>query len=212
MNMSAGIRQAELAAPADVLRDVAHELRQPLSTIESIAYYLGMVLPDSDERAHAQVAMIRQLVEQSNWILTSGVGLASGTPATARTAVDLDELITQAAASVTGPERSSLRLALAGDMPLIDLDAAQGRELAECLVMLARQLSVGGEASLSTGAPACGGAEILVSGSGDNGLSAFGPGWTLGIENARRIVENHGGTLVLEATPEAGIRLRVMLP
>src|SRR5947207_2889756 len=118
---AAGSRRAELAAPADVLRDVAHELRQPLSTIESIAYYLAMVLPDADERVRTQLEMIRQLVEQSNWILTSGLGLAGGAPVAARTPVDVEELITQAVASLASAEGPSIRLALAGGIPLVDI-------------------------------------------------------------------------------------------
>jgi signal transduction histidine kinase len=211
MNPATEIRAGQ-ATPADVLRDVAHELRQPLSTIESIAYYLAMVLPRTDERAQAQLAAIRQLVEQSNWILTSALGLAGSTPVSERADVDFEELITQAAASLAGPDRPCVRLALAGALPSVHLDPVQGRELAESLLMLARQLSVRGDVTVSTSAPASGGAEAILTAPGHGNYPASGTGSTLGLENARRIAEIHGGTLELEATPETGIRLRVMLP
>jgi signal transduction histidine kinase len=178
MNVTAGTLRAEPAAPADVLRDVAHELRQPLSTIESIAYYLAMFLPATVERAHAQLAVVRQLVE----------------------------------VSLGGSDRSPIRLALAGSLAPLNLDPSQVRELAETLVMLARQLPCGEDVAISTSASASGGAEVVLTAPGHSNVSAFGSGSTLGLENARRIIENHGGTLALEAAPETGIRLRVMLP
>jgi len=52
---------------------LAHELRQPLSGIECIAYQLSLVLPASDEGVQRSLARIRELVEQSNGILSEGV-------------------------------------------------------------------------------------------------------------------------------------------
>jgi signal transduction histidine kinase len=47
-----------------LLGDVVHDLRQPLSTIEWSACYLEMMLGDSNPRAVEQVRMIqRQIVE-----------------------------------------------------------------------------------------------------------------------------------------------------
>ncbi|MEP7354800.1 MAG: hypothetical protein ABI824_16345 [Acidobacteriota bacterium] len=60
-------------SPAEVLANIAHELRQPLSNIESIAYYLSMVLPQGDGRAQSELARIRALVDQSGAILTQGL-------------------------------------------------------------------------------------------------------------------------------------------
>ena len=62
-----GIRIA--ADATDTLRSIAHELRQPLSTIESIAYYLSLVLPRDGGRVHEQLTQVQRLVEQSNWII-----------------------------------------------------------------------------------------------------------------------------------------------
>ena len=61
---------------ASVLRHAAHELRQPLSTMESIAYYLELILPDADERGREQLEKLRKLVEQSNWIVAGANGAA----------------------------------------------------------------------------------------------------------------------------------------
>ena len=212
MDSAPAIRCAGPAAHTDVLRDVAHELRQPLSTIESIAYYLAMVLPPADERARAQLNCIRQLVEQSNWILSSGLGLVGCAPAGAPVPIDLEELLTRAAAASVGQDRPTVRFALAGSLPLVQLDPGQGRDLAETLLILARQLAARGPVTISSEACCSGGAALLVSAPAQVSMSAFGPGAMLGLENARKIAEIHGGRLTLESSPEAGIRLTVMLP
>jgi signal transduction histidine kinase len=62
-------------AAEDLLGTLAHDLRQPLSNIETIAYYLSMILPPGDVRIQAQLARIRELVEQSNSILSSALSL-----------------------------------------------------------------------------------------------------------------------------------------
>ena len=76
---SLAIRQREAAegvtAPADVLGTVAHELRQPLSNIETIAYYLSLVLPKNDPKIQEQLERIRELVQETNEILSNGIRL-----------------------------------------------------------------------------------------------------------------------------------------
>ncbi len=62
-------------AITEALSTVAHELRQPLSNIEAIAYYLSMILPPGDAKIQLQLARIRELVEQSDLILSSALGL-----------------------------------------------------------------------------------------------------------------------------------------
>ena len=58
------------ALPLETLRTLVHAMRQPLSSIETIAFYLSMVLPPEDEKVQALLREIRMLVEQSNRILS----------------------------------------------------------------------------------------------------------------------------------------------
>ena len=85
MNQAAGFvatsEPAPVAAPApspvqpleQTLRTIVHQLRQPLSSIETIAFYLSMVVPHKDEKIQEQLRQIRMLVQQSNRILSAGV-------------------------------------------------------------------------------------------------------------------------------------------
>lgn len=58
--------------PADLeqlLRHLAHELRQPLSGIESTAYYLDMVLGEAEPEISQHCERLRRMVQQANWLL-----------------------------------------------------------------------------------------------------------------------------------------------
>ncbi len=59
--------------PAEALRTMVHDLRQPLSNIEAVAYYLSLVLPKSDSKIQAHLEHIRELVQQSSDILSTSV-------------------------------------------------------------------------------------------------------------------------------------------
>jgi signal transduction histidine kinase len=53
-----------------LLLNVVHDVRQPLSTIESSAYYLNVLLGDTDPRAAEQVRMIQRQVSDAARILS----------------------------------------------------------------------------------------------------------------------------------------------
>ncbi len=49
---------------------LAHDLRQPLSAIETIAYYLEMITPEHESSTLQHLARIRELVARSEAILS----------------------------------------------------------------------------------------------------------------------------------------------
>ncbi|QOY86931.1 HAMP domain-containing histidine kinase [Paludibaculum fermentans] len=52
-----------------MLRHLAHELRQPLSGIESIAYYLDMVLAAESPQIQLQCERLRRMVQHAHWLI-----------------------------------------------------------------------------------------------------------------------------------------------
>jgi signal transduction histidine kinase len=64
-----------IASPEERLRDLVHELRQPLSSIEAIAYYLEMTLPAGQFEARQYMSQLQQLVADTNTILERSVGV-----------------------------------------------------------------------------------------------------------------------------------------
>ena len=200
------------ADSTDTLRSIAHELRQPLSTIESIAYYLGLVLPRGAGRIQEQIIQLQRLVEQSNWILTSGLQLADPQPVYP-VLMNLEELVTHQASARPSPPDTLLRFELAGDLPLITMDPALGGALIENLVMLFRQLATDEHPAILRTATAEAKAllEISTTAPGFRSESTLGAGAVLSLRSARGIVEAHGGSLELRIDPAQGVRLSVML-
>jgi nitrogen-specific signal transduction histidine kinase len=70
----------------EAIGDLAHELRQPLSSIEAIAYYLEMTLPADQCQARQYMRRVQQLVDQAESILGRAVSTARKPPASAPTA------------------------------------------------------------------------------------------------------------------------------
>jgi len=54
----------------ETVRELVHDLRQPLSSIEAIAYYLEMTLPAEQFRERQYMRRIQQLVNQASSALT----------------------------------------------------------------------------------------------------------------------------------------------
>jgi nitrogen-specific signal transduction histidine kinase len=53
----------------EVVREFIHDIRQPLSSIEAIAYYLEMTLPAEQLQARQYMRRLQQLVDEANSIL-----------------------------------------------------------------------------------------------------------------------------------------------
>jgi signal transduction histidine kinase len=200
-----------VAPSADVLRLIAHELRQPLSTIEAIAYYLTLVVPHDDPKVHEQLVRLQQLVEQSNWILTSGLHLADP-PSIEPTPLDLAEIIAETVTARSGEIDPPVRLELASDMPPVRFDPSLARILVENLLTLFHQLaSAEHPVTIRTEAhpPVL---ELSTDAIGFRSEAALGAGASLSLESARRMIQAHGGSLFLQVDQATGVRLRVVLP
>jgi len=206
--MSAPTGSGAAAQSATPLSTIAHELRQPLSTIESIAYYLTLVLPHGDEKVHEQLDRIQRLVEQTSWILTSAQQLADPTPSV-RGPVDVEDVIRQAVAA-RFPSGDSPTMILSEDLPPAQADPA----LIDNLLMLIRSVSTKGHPVTVRTSPAPSGVmvEMETSAPGYRQETSLCPGAVLSLESARRMVDAHGGSLEIAVDPVTGIRLRLMLP
>lgn len=65
---------APVTIPSDEkLYDLVHELRQPLSSIDAIAYYLEMTLPAGQFEARKYMSELQRLVADTNAILERSV-------------------------------------------------------------------------------------------------------------------------------------------
>ena len=219
MSSAAGVQtvaaapETQASSPAVDLQTIAHELRQPLSAIESIAYYLNLALPRDSRPARKQAKRLQQLVEQSNWILTCALQLADNTPL-APQLLNLEELITQTVNLSAAQGEPRMHLELSGGLPLVSLDPGRGRALIENLLTLFRQLASDLHPVRVTTAVGEGGVSLGISTSIPDYRSeaSLGPGCSLSLQSARRVVEGHGGTFSIHVDAMSGVSVKVVLP
>jgi signal transduction histidine kinase len=199
------------SSPADMLRAIAHEIRQPLSAIESIAYYLSLALPENDKQRE-QLARLQQLVEQSNWILSNGLGLVDARRAAPET-IDVEELLT---AAISGRPASDppVECELTAGLRLVQLDPGHGRALIENILELFRLVATAMHPVRLRTSATLNGVAIDVSSAvrGYRSVASLPPGSALSLDCARRVAEMHGGSCNYWIDPAGGIRVRVMLP
>ena len=210
----------EAVDTATIVRQMAHELRQPLSTIESIAYYLDLILPRHDPRARVQLERLQRLVEQSSWIVNNAVHFVQASPAVPEV-IDVAEMISTAASECQpgapicfDPSQSRL----------VRLDPGQALHLFRNLLSFFRSICPT-DREVRIGVQAeYGGVRIEFSApvrgySTGDVTSLFAPftpclpaGSGLSLASVRRIVEAHGGSVDIDAQPESGIAVILRLP
>src|SRR5690242_3793682 len=62
----------------ETVRELLHGLRQPLSSIEAIAYYLEMTLPADQFQARQYMRRLQQLVDQTSGLLDQAAAECKG--------------------------------------------------------------------------------------------------------------------------------------
>jgi signal transduction histidine kinase len=67
----------------ETIQELVHELRQPLSSIEAIAYYVEMTLPPELLQARQYMHRLQELVAQADSILAVAVVSTRKPPASA---------------------------------------------------------------------------------------------------------------------------------
>jgi two-component system, NtrC family, sensor histidine kinase HydH len=213
---------ARAADTATIVGQLAHELRQPLSAMEAITYYLHLTVTE-DPRARAQIEKLRQLIEQTGWIISDAVHFLQ--PAPLRPALqDLHELLDQSLSRLSVEDQDLIELHLAEDLPPLSLDHAQIEHLLATAIRFclrsarhAHAIEVHTYADTARAAivfttqsrgPAVPYTEEIFAPFEDHPAAAAG----LGLASARRIAEAHGGTCDLLADPDGRLCLSIFLP
>jgi len=74
------------AAAKETIQELVHELRQPLSSIEAIAYYVEMTLPPELLQARQYMHRLQELVAQAESVLGGAASAVRKPAASAATA------------------------------------------------------------------------------------------------------------------------------
>jgi signal transduction histidine kinase len=208
---------------AAVVRYMAHELRQPLSTMESIAYYLGIVLPRTETRARLQLAKLQEQVRQINWVLADAIHFVQALPLQLQL-LDLNEVISSSMAEWAKTEGMKAQLNLSDCLPPIRLDLEQARHLLRSLLLfLLRHSTPENPITVSTSARP--GEVCLKVSSAMNSFKSeeieslfepfqvhYGPASGLALASVARIAEAHGGRVEGQSESGDGISVTVVFP
>jgi nitrogen fixation/metabolism regulation signal transduction histidine kinase len=217
------------AAWAEVARRLAHEIKNPLTPIQLSAERLQLKLEPKLETADAEIlARSTQTIVNQVAALKRMVDAFSQyarTPEPAMRVLDLNGLIREVLALYESLG-SSMKLDLAGNLPAVQGDATQLRQVIHNLLQNAQDALGGAEAPRIEIATAVrdGRAEFSVT---DNGTGfpehlmkrAFEPyvttkprGTGLGLSIVRKIVEEHHGEVTITNVAPHGARIAIVLP
>jgi signal transduction histidine kinase len=201
---------------------IGHELRNPLGVIESSLYILKGRLGE-DERAMKHLNRIGEQLTISNTIINTLLDLIRERPLS-RGRVKLADVVAGARDVLSVPE--GVRLAIEGveELPALEADAAQLRQVLVNLLENALH-AVGSQGEVRVVGSRHGGrVELMIEDTGPGVDPAirrrlFEPlvttkekGIGLGLAFVRRILERHDGTVAYEGVPGKRARFVIRLP
>jgi signal transduction histidine kinase len=208
---------------AQVVRHLVHEIRQPLSTIESIAFYLEMVLPRAEGKARRQLSKLQQEVEQINWVLCDAIHFLQASPPRLQ-AMDLSEVVSKSFGEWRTLPGVRVCQQLAAQLPPVALDLEQIQHLLRNVTSFFARIAAGEAAVLVETRSAEGGVVLEISANApqwptEEAAALFEPfepsapaGAGLKLASARRIAEAHGARIEVHSGPDARVSLTLLFP
>jgi two-component system sensor histidine kinase HydH len=222
-------RSEKLAAIGELATGIAHEVRNPLSSIRGFAQFLKSVLRDRPRECEYAELMVKE-VDRINNVVTNLLSFARPVrPEPVPT--DISELIRHTVRLVHEDavmRNVAVTVDVARDLEKVNLDGNQITQVMLNLVLNALQaVDQGGHIRIAAGRTYSGGMELLVEDDGpgippERVKRIFDPFFTtkekgtgLGLSIVQMIVENHGGEISIDSPITGnghGCRIAIILP
>ncbi len=219
-------RQRRLAYLGEIAGNLAHEIRNPLNTINMNIQLLDEKLSSADDKTREKLSRIRSEIIRLDGILTSFLKFARP-PRLAIEKVDITEVLSKLI-EFFGPEVENagqhLSLDIREEIPPIRGDPEQLRQLFLNLLLNARDASSGSGEIIISAHKTARRVHVSVSDSGcgieKNQLERiFEPyitnrdkGTGIGLAIVRRVAMDHSGSIRVESTVGKGTTFTVSLP
>lgn len=213
-----------LATLGQLSGSISHELRNPLSVVDSSVYYLKIRLKDADEKVRQHLDRIKSSVDNSTAIIESLLNLTRmKEPMMAK--LDITALTTNAGAASKVPAAVNVIRNFPEKEVWVNADREQLHIVFQNIVKNAVEAMDGkGTLTLTTRRTARGMAEVSFADTGpgvapENLGKIFQPlfstkatGIGFGLSIARMIIEKHGGKIIVQSEPEKGTAIIIRLP
>lgn len=218
------MQQERLAVLGQMAASVSHELRNPLSVINNVAYYLKTKFPDADDKTIKMLELLEKEVDRSDRIIGNMLSFSKLKPTNAEN-INVNELVSSyLSSSETISGNISVRQKLS-DIPPVSADPEKLRQVLDNLVSNACQaMPDGGTLTVSTKVNKAKKLELSVKDTG-HGMSEeiqsriFEPlfstkttGFGLGLAIVKTLITDHGGEIKVKSRVGEGSEFIVILP